>query len=109
MSESLTDTREHIHLRMSNLYSECHRCQMPPNQIVHHTDSRITYKWFMGFGEDRFIEVTSSLQSLDILAVYRNVKEAEAEVFIEIFKLVDWIRGHLVRLSSDYQGPSRPL
>jgi hypothetical protein len=95
------DARDHIHIRMSNLYGECHRCQMPPHQIIHHRDSRISYKWFVDFDEDRFIEVTSSIKSLDILAIYRKERDAEAEVIVEIFKLVDWIRAHLVRLSTD--------
>lgn len=95
------DTRDHILLRMSNLYSECQRCLIPPEQILHHRDGRITYKWFGGLIDDRFIEVSSSLKSLGILAVYQKDEDAKAKVFVEIFKLSDWIREHLVLLSTD--------
>jgi hypothetical protein len=66
---------------------------------------RLTYYWAVDDDDDRYLSLTTSLTSLDLVLLYRDHQQVETKVLNHVDAVIDWLLIHLRRLAKNSASP----
>lgn len=88
--------------QLSEAFSKCDIKPAMSERTAHYTT---TYYWHVDDDDDRYITLTNSPKSLDLMIIYRDHQQVEAVVLDQVGKVIDWLLVHLRKLAKNSQSP----
>lgn len=67
---------------------------------------RTVFYWAVDNDDDRYITLTTSLTSLDLVLFYRSNQKVKTEVLNQVDDVIDWLLIHLRKLAQKSASPS---
>ncbi len=85
-------------IRNSEILGYFREHELEPAQIIHRYDHTLELSWHIDDDPDRYVRLTTSVNSNDCAIVARNHRDVEAVVLDDLKQMKDWVGDHLLRM-----------